>query len=286
PCSARGPESWGCPSPRRSPGPSTTGWAWPRPPSNPRPATSPSTSAKTACASTSSRPDRSRPPPPPRSPVSERSRTCGATVRPWAGTRPTPLRRARRSSPCSRTGSPRPPAKWSTSTAASTPPAPEAAHASAHSRPPRQGGGARTHRLRTVADSKGLAQAVEAGAEIAERWSPDVAIASAARRTVQTGQAVVEAVNRAHGGSIDEPGRLSLREDASLYAGEIADWMDAINSIPSDAACAYIVGHQPTVSEVIGHLNPAGGVPTGFRPSSIAVFDLDSWDREPGEYPA
>ena len=45
-------------------------------------------------------------------------------------------------------------------------------------------------------DSKGLAQAVEAGAEIAERWSPDVAIASAARRTVQTGQAVVEAVNR------------------------------------------------------------------------------------------
>lgn len=135
-------------------------------------------------------------------------------------------------------------------------------------------------------DSKGLAQAVEAGAEIAERWSPDVAIASAARRTVQTGQAVVEAVNRAHGGSIDEPGRLSLREDASLYAGEIADWIDAINSIPSDAACAYIVGHQPTVSEVIGHLNPAGGVPTGFRPSSIAVFDLDSWDLEPGEYPA
>ena len=37
---------------------------------------------------------------------------------------------------------------------------------------------------------------------------------------------------------------------------------------------------------MIGHLNPAGGVPTGFRPSSIAVFDLDSWDLEPGEYPA
>ncbi|WP_209324877.1 SixA phosphatase family protein [Brevibacterium renqingii] len=135
-------------------------------------------------------------------------------------------------------------------------------------------------------DSKGLAQAVEAGAEIAERWPPDVAIASAARRTVQTGQAVVEAVNRAHGGSLDDPGSLALREDASLYAGAIDDWLDAINSIPADSQCAYIVGHQPAVSEVIGHLNPAGGVPAAFRPSSIAVFDLESWDLEPGEYPA
>lgn len=135
-------------------------------------------------------------------------------------------------------------------------------------------------------DSKGLAQAVEAGAEIAERWSPDVAIASAARRTVQTGQAVVEAVNRAHGGSLDAPGVLSLREDESLYAGEVADWIDAINSIPADAQCAYIVGHQPTVAEVIGYLNPAGGVPDPFRPSSIAVFDLESWDVEPGTCPA
>ena len=135
-------------------------------------------------------------------------------------------------------------------------------------------------------NSKGLAQAVEAGAEIAERWSPDVAIASAARRTVQTGQAVVEAVNRAHGGTLDEPGDLTLREDPSLYSGSVDDWLDAINSIPADAQCAYIVGHQPTVAEVVGHLNPEGGVPDTFRPSSIAVFDLESWDVEPGHYPA
>ncbi|MGO0602792.1 SixA phosphatase family protein [Brevibacterium linens] len=135
-------------------------------------------------------------------------------------------------------------------------------------------------------DAKGLAQAVEAGAEIAERWSPDVAIASAARRTVQTGQAVVEAVNRAHGGNLDEPGALTLREDPSLYAGSVDDWLDAIKSIPADAKCAYIVGHQPTVAEVVGHLNPEGGVPDTFRPSSIAVFDLESWDVEPGHFPA
>lgn len=134
-------------------------------------------------------------------------------------------------------------------------------------------------------NAKGLAQAVEAGAEIAERWSPDVAIASAARRTVQTGQAVVEAVNRHNG----EPGTgegLALRQDESLYQGGVEDWIDAINSIPSDSQCAYIVGHQPTVAEVVGHLNPNSGVPEAFRPSSLAVFVLDSWDVEPGDYPA
>ncbi|HCG57273.1 MULTISPECIES: histidine phosphatase family protein [Brevibacterium] len=134
-------------------------------------------------------------------------------------------------------------------------------------------------------NAKGLAQAVEAGAEIAERWSPDVAIASAARRTVQTGQAVVEAVNR-YNGEPETGAGLELRRDESLYGGGVEDWIDAINSIPADAQCAYIVGHQPTVAEVVGHLCPATGVPEAFRPSSLAVFVLDSWDVEDGNYPA
>lgn len=134
-------------------------------------------------------------------------------------------------------------------------------------------------------NAKGLAQAVEAGAEIAERWSPDVAIASAARRTVQTGQAVVEAVNR-NNGEPETGAGLELRQDESLYNGRVEDWIDAINSIPDDCRCAYIVGHQPTVAEVIGHLSPAAGLPDEFRPSSLAVFVLDSWDVEPGGYPA
>ncbi len=132
-------------------------------------------------------------------------------------------------------------------------------------------------------NAKGLAQAVEAGAEIAERWSPDVAIASAARRTVQTGQAVVEAVN-AHNEQPAERG-LQLRQDESLYRAGVEDWLDAIRSIPAEAGCAYIVGHQPAVAEVIGRLCPDFGVPESFRPSSLAVFEIDSWDVEPGTYP-
>ncbi|GAA1867774.1 SixA phosphatase family protein [Brevibacterium marinum] len=133
-------------------------------------------------------------------------------------------------------------------------------------------------------NAKGLAQAVEAGAEVAERWSPDVAIASAARRTVQTGQAVVEAVNR-HNGEPESGQGLELRQDGALYQGGVEDWLDAINSIPAESTCAYIVGHQPTVAEVVGHLSPATGVPGAFRPSSLAVFELESWDVEPGQYP-
>ncbi|WP_309130210.1 histidine phosphatase family protein [Brevibacterium sp.] len=132
-------------------------------------------------------------------------------------------------------------------------------------------------------NAKGLAQAIEAGAEIAERWSPDVAIASAARRTMQTGQAVVEAVNAPD----DSPSArgLELRLDESLYRAGVEDWIDVIRSIPAEANCAYIVGHQPTVAEVIGHLCPDFGVPQSFRPSSLAVFTLESWDVEPGQYP-
>ncbi|GEB21298.1 MAG: SixA phosphatase family protein [Brevibacterium aurantiacum] len=133
-------------------------------------------------------------------------------------------------------------------------------------------------------NAKGLTQAVEAGAEIAERWSPDVAIASAARRTVQTGQAVVEAVNRNNGEPETGTG-LELRQDESLYNGGVEDWIDAINSIPADSQCAYIVGHQPTVAEVVGHLSSSSAVPDEFRPSSLAVFTLESWDIEPGNYP-
>lgn len=128
-------------------------------------------------------------------------------------------------------------------------------------------------------NATGLAQAVEAGAEIAERWTPEVAIASAAKRTVQTGQAVVEAANRQSGTDLE------LTVDESLYGGGVEDWMDAIRSIPAGAQCAYIVGHQPTVAEVIGHLSADAGVPDGFRPSSIAVFDVPSWNVEPGSFP-
>lgn len=120
---------------------------------------------------------------------------------------------------------------------------------------------------------RGLEQARAAAAEISRRWSPDAAIASAARRTVQTGAAVAAAAG------------IDLCEDRSLYLGGVEDWEDAINSVPPESACAYIVGHQPTVAEVIGRLCPDAGVPEPFRPSSIAVFTIDRWGIAPGQFP-
>lgn len=121
--------------------------------------------------------------------------------------------------------------------------------------------------------ARGLEQARAAAAMISRRWSPKVAIASAAKRTAQTGAAVAAAAG------------IELRQDRSLYLGGVEDWEDAINSIPPESECAYIVGHQPTVAEVIGRLAPEAGVPEPFRPSSIAVFTIERWGIAEGEYP-
>ena len=69
---------------------------------------------------TSSPPARSAPSPPSRSPASSGSRRPGTTARRSAGTSTTPSRPPRPASPCSPTGSPPPPARCCTSTAAST----------------------------------------------------------------------------------------------------------------------------------------------------------------------
>ncbi|WP_101650136.1 SixA phosphatase family protein [Brevibacterium ihuae] len=108
-------------------------------------------------------------------------------------------------------------------------------------------------------------------------------VASAALRTVQTGEAVVAALGRAAGPAGREAPRLLT--DRALYESGIEYWLEVIRTIPAEAPGAYIVGHEPTVSAVIGHLCPGFGVPERFRPSSIAVFDLPSWDVEPGDYP-
>ena len=76
--------------------------------------------ARRGSAATSSRRARSAPPPPSRSPASSASRRSGAAARRSAGTSTTPSPPPGRASPCCPTGSPPRPARWSTSTAAST----------------------------------------------------------------------------------------------------------------------------------------------------------------------
>lgn len=120
----------------------------------------------------------------------------------------------------------------------------------------------------------GSAEAAAAGEHLT-RYPLTHLVASAALRTVQTGEAVARAL-------ADAP---VLHTDRALYEADIDAWLEVIATIPETATGAYIVGHEPTVSAVIGHLCPALGVPQRFRPSSVAVFDLPHWGLAPGDYP-
>ena len=108
----------GLTSTRPWPGPSTTGWAWPRPAWSPAPATWPATSARSGIrvnlVAAGPLQDHGRQEHPR---LRARSRTCGQTGRRSAGTSPTPSPRPAAASPCCPTGSRRPPARSCTSTA-------------------------------------------------------------------------------------------------------------------------------------------------------------------------
>lgn len=95
----------------------------------------------------------------------------------------------------------------------------------------------------------------------------DTIIASSALRTVQTAEAVA--------GGVGLPAS-AVVQDPSLYSGGVTDWAEAMVVIPAEATGAVIVGHQPTVSEVVAHVT-GGTESPHFPPSSVAVFRLESW---------
>ncbi|GAA4285497.1 histidine phosphatase family protein [Brevibacterium daeguense] len=124
---------------------------------------------------------------------------------------------------------------------------------------------------------EGFAEARAAG-EFLTRYPLEHFYSSAALRTVQTGQGVVDAFAAA--GT-----QVELHTDRALYDSDVDDWLEVIANIPADSTGAYIVGHEPIVSQVIGVLSPEFGVPAKFRPSSVAVFELTSWGLEVGRFP-
>lgn len=121
---------------------------------------------------------------------------------------------------------------------------------------------------------EGLAEAALAGRFLSQ-FALTHLVASPAKRTTQTGQAVVDALNNAYKGRPDfEPVELTF--EPALYDATVQTWLDTINAIPRDAKGAYIVGHNPIVWETVERL---GGVSyKKFKPSSVAVFQLPSWD--------
>ncbi|GAB3061733.1 SixA phosphatase family protein [Sediminivirga luteola] len=136
-------------------------------------------------------------------------------------------------------------------------------------------------------DERGVQEARDTAAFLAEALQPRLVIASAARRTRRTAEAIRDAC----------PGsRLQL--DGTLYQASPEDWLEAIRLAPTQldaaqpAAPLVLVGHQPVISATAAWLateaEPLIAELGHFPPATAALLEFDppeagGWDRlEPG----
>ena len=102
---------------------------------------------------------------------------------------------------------------------------------------------------------------------------PDLALVSAARRTLETWRAVGESFASA-----------AMRQDDSLYAASSVRLAAAAREAAADADTVILVGHNPGVHQLALHLAKRGGAAREavgplydrFPTASAAVFTLDA----------
>jgi phosphohistidine phosphatase len=128
--------------------------------------------------------------------------------------------------------------------------------------------------------ARGHADAAAVGAWLAHReLLPAEVICSPAKRTRQTWHGVALAM----GGSGPE-----VRYEQMMYGGTARDLLDLIRDAPEDAGTVLVVGHNPTISDLSGLLDPVAMRDSdGLRTSGLAVHRFDgAWaDIEPGKAP-
>ncbi len=129
---------------------------------------------------------------------------------------------------------------------------------------------------------EGWEEARRIGAFAAAEYPPDLAIASASRRSRETLAALLSYTGHA----------LACRLDRALYEAGADDLLGFAAEAGASAMTVALVGHNPTVEEAIRHLSwpgdppaaaaSASGVPTG----GLVVFEFDAanWrDARPGQ---
>ena len=97
---------------------------------------------------------------------------------------------------------------------------------------------------------------------------PDTVITSPARRAVETTETVCAAAG------IDYT---IVSEEPLIYDNDLTGILGMISGIPDDSAHAYIVGHNPSFSELVVEL--CGPVIEGMKTGSAAGIEIDvvSW---------
>jgi phosphohistidine phosphatase len=123
--------------------------------------------------------------------------------------------------------------------------------------------------------ARGHADAAAAGAWLNRRgYEPDLVLCSPARRTRETW----------HGIAVALAAGPEVRYADEIYGGDTSSLLELVHGAADTVGVVALIGHNPTVSQLCAHLDPARADPDGLRTSGIAVFAVEgSWrDYAPG----
>ncbi len=112
---------------------------------------------------------------------------------------------------------------------------------------------------------RGRSQAEAVGRLLAERgYVPDYVICSAARRTRQTLDGVLGAM---------EPGtRPAVDYSEVAYSAGVDTLLELVNQVDPDARTVLVVAHNPTVAQLAASFL---GNPAAYPPATVAAVELE-----------
>lgn len=95
-------------------------------------------------------------------------------------------------------------------------------------------------------DPRGVLEARKAGAGLRKRQiSPQLFIASPAPRALYTLRLILTEMKL-------DPEQIVT--DRSIYEGDLSALLNLVRAFPDDVSCAMFCGHNPGISELVGHL--------------------------------
>jgi len=117
---------------------------------------------------------------------------------------------------------------------------------------------------------RGQLQAAAIGAHLTSTGlEPDRVVVSPARRAVQTWQGAAAAL----------PASAEPILDDRVLDNTVDALLAVVRETTEDVATLAVVGHQPSVGELLALLDDGNGAPdtgAGFRPGTVAVFALET----------
>jgi phosphohistidine phosphatase len=98
-----------------------------------------------------------------------------------------------------------------------------------------------------------------------EKLIPKIIISSSAIRTKQTVESIIKTIEAPHP---------IIQYEQGLYQGSEHDYLDFISKIDSSTDVAMLVGHNPSISSLIGLLTGQHAV--ALHPGQVALIQVDT----------